>query len=936
MILSRKNSESLMTNYPIDIDASDELSKEAHETYTRRFAAVVQRAPERMAIKLKTPDGYTSISYGDAYRRINGIAIGLHMLGIRRGERVAILSENRPEWVIAYLGSYFAGTVAVPLDTQISPAEWRHLIDDSESRVVFVSGMLAPKLIAALDGAGIPDERIFIFDKHDAAKIGGSFGSCEEMIAGALSNENPPEIAESAPSDVVVIIYTSGTTGRPKGVPLTHSNIMHELRSIFGTLCMTSEDAFLCLLPLQHVLASLINVLLPLSKGGCSVFADTLKRAEIMQALSEAGISVFVTVPQFLYLIHNRIQDELSRKPAFARRIFRGMLTLNRLSLRYLKLNLGKKLFAGVHKNFSPRLKWLVSGGSGLDATVARDFHDMGFVVLQGYGLTETSSACTVTPAEQNVIGSTGPALPGSEIKILAPDETGIGEVLIRGPIVTEGYYKNPEATAEAIRDGWFHSGDLGRLDAKGNLFITGRAKEVIVLANGKNLYPDELEAHFLQSPYIQEIAIVGVNSADGRGEKPRAVVVPDFAYLKSKKIANTREVLGDEIATLSGRLPKYKRLMSYRIQAEPLPRTTTKKLRRMEIRRMEIRQMEEGIEHGAPPSPDIGMSAEDQALTESPLGREVIACLRRTHNRQEAISLDMNLELDLGFDSMERVELLSCLEEKLNVRLSDEAATGILNVRDLIVILEREADGPANTAAAARQSWKTLLSAPPAEGEYIFRPTGKFVEALKYPIRKALHYLLLKPLLRLETSGLENLPEKGPYLICPNHQSYIDPLVIIGALPHSVFSRMFFVGNSMIFDGLVNKYLMKILNIIPVDPDTHLLGAMRAGAAGLRQGGALCIFPEGGRTFDGEMTEFKKGAAILARELSIPLVPAAIAGAFEVWPRDSNRIRPHKVRVTFGKAFVPAESSAADPYQEDTERLRREVGRLFDDLRSC
>jgi len=550
-------------DFPADIDKNDDLSKKDYETFTRHFAAVVNRAPERTAFKLKTPDGYTSVSYGEAYRSIRGTALGLLMLGIGRGERIAILSENRPEWAIAYLGSYFAGTVAVPLDTQISPEEWRRLIDDSESKVVFVSGMLAPKLIAAIEGSGILTERIIIFDERAAVKNDGC-GSFNEMIEQSLGSENPPELPESAHSDVVVIIYTSGTTGNPKGVPLTHSNIMHDLRAIFSVIHFTSDEALLCLLPLQHVLACVTNVLVPLYKGGYVVFADTLKRAEIMDALSGAGITVFVTVPQFFYLIHNRIKEELSRKPAFARHVFRGMMTLNRLSLRYLKLNFGKTLFAKIHKTFGSRLRLLVTGGSGFDVAVARDFDDMGFTILQGYGLTETTGACAVTRVESNVLGSVGPALPGNEIKILSPDETGVGEVLIRGHVVTPGYYNNQEATNHAMRDGWFHSGDLGRMDAKGNLFITGREKEVIVLANGKNIYPDELETHYLQCPYIKELAVVGVSGEDWRGEKLHAVVVPDFAYLKSKKIANAREVLHDEIGSLSGRLPKYKRLMSY------------------------------------------------------------------------------------------------------------------------------------------------------------------------------------------------------------------------------------------------------------------------------------------------------------------------------------------------------------------------------------
>ena len=927
-----------MNNIPVDLDPNDTVAREAYETFTRHFAAVVRRDPERTIFRLKTPDGYASVSYGEAYRRIRGVALGLLSLGVRRGERVAILAENRPEWVVSYLGSYFAGTIAVPLDTQISPEEWRRLIEDSETRAVFVSSLLAEKLLAALNET-IPLERIIVFDTANsscAADIAGCV-RFDEFIEQAHAVENPPELAESTAEDVVTIIYTSGTTGHPKGVPLTHANIMGELRGLYGVIHIAESDALLCLLPLQHVLASIANVLLPLAKGGYVVFADTLKRAEIMQAMAEAGITILATVPQFFYLFHNRIQEELSRKSPLARRAFRGLLALNHFSLRYLKLNLGKMLFAKVHRSFGSRLRLFFSGGSGIDVKVLCDFQDMGFTIMQGYGLTETAGACALNSVEANTVGSVGPALPGAEIKILAPDETGVGEILVRGSMVMTDYYKNPDATRDAIVDGWFHSGDLGFLDARGNLFITGRKKEVIVPASGKNIYPDELELHYLQCQYIQELAVIGVRSEDGRGEKLHAVVVPDFDRLKSKKIANTREVLGDEIAALSSKLPKYKRLMSYQIQAEPLPRTTTRKIKRLEIKR----QVESGELRASndDTASDSTISTEDQVLLESAVGQEVLNCLRETCHRDETIAPGMNLELDLGFDSMTRVELLSSLEERLNFRLPDDAAAEILTVGNLITQIEKASGAVTPSGTRVRQSWKTILAEKPTDGKTMFRPSGMIVSVLKFMLLKTLYYGICKPFLRLETRGLEHIPKTGPCLICPNHQSYIDPFVLIAALPFGVFRRMFYVGYSAFFTNPIMKAAARITSVIPVDPDTHLLGAMQVSAEGLRNGGILCIFPEGGRSFDGEMMEFKKGAAILARELSIPIIPAAIAGAYEVWARNSRRIRLHKVRVAFGKGFRLEENAAAvseDLYQKDTNRLRQAVGRLFDDLRSA
>ncbi len=899
------------------------------KTFPEQFEEIVRRFPNRTAFCMKTPQGYPTTSYLEAYRQIRAVASGMLALGLKPGNKVAILSENRPEWVVAYLGTYLAGMVAVPLDAQISPAEWRRLIDDSDSYLVFVSGLLLPKLREATKDCR-PSRRLISFDA-----IPGDRDARNELpglIEWTIGLPSPPPLPECRPSDLATVIYTSGTTGDPKGVMLTHSNIVRELQCVFGAIHADENDALLCLLPLQHVLASIINVLVPLYLGGQVVFADTLKRSEILQALEEAGITILATVPQFFYLFHNRIQEELSKKSAIARRIFRLMLALNRFSMRRMKINLGKMLFSKVHQSFGARLRLFVSGGSSFDPEVAQDFYDMGFTIIQGYGLTETTGACTVTPVEKNVVGSVGPPLPGVDLEILSPDETGVGEVLIRGPMVMKGYYKNPAATEEVLTDGWLHTGDLGRLDAGRNLFITGRKKEVIVLPNGKNIYPDEIEAHYQKSPFIQELAVLGIADAQERGEKLHAVVVPNFDYLKSKKIANAREALRDEIAGLSNQLPKYKRLMSYRIQSEPILRTTTRKIKRIELKKMIESGQMQSVENGAllPASP------EDLVLMNSSTGREVVRCLRENYRREAPIDANSNLELDLGFDSMERVELLASLEQSLDLQLPEDFGSEIFTVRDLISRLEQQTGIAGRGGPAARQSWKSILSEESLKTEDLRIPhAGRLASIVKFAILKSAYCLLFRTLLRLEVRGLENLPEKGPYLICPNHQSYIDPFVLISALPYRVYSNMFFVGFSELFAGRFMKFGARFANVVPVDPDVHLLRAMKTGAFGLRKNLILCIFPEGARSYDGKLQEFKKGAAILAKELNVPMVPAGIRGAHKVWPRDSGRIRPHKVKIEIGKPVFPSSSDAADPYQQDIERLRNAVADLIADSRS-
>jgi long-chain acyl-CoA synthetase len=902
------------------------ISHSPPQTFNQKFEEIARRFPDRVAFRLKTPESYTTVSYREAFSQSKAVATGLRALGLDRGSRVAILSENRPEWVVAYLGVYLAGMIAVPLDTQISASEWRRLLDDSESRVVFTSGLLISKLRESIGNAPAQLHVVcfdpFVGDHDSRAELAG-------LVDWAKNLPAPPVLPECAASDIVTIIYTSGTTGAPKGVMLTQSNIVGELESIFGAIQADENDALLCLLPLQHVLASVINVLVPLYLGAQVVFADTLKRSEILQALQEAGITILATVPQFFYLFHNRIQEELSNKSPLVRRLYRAMLRTNRFTMRVLKINLGGILFSKVHRSFGSKLRLFVSGGSSFDPKVARDFRDMGFTILQGYGLTETTGACAVTRVENNVVGSVGPPLPGVDVKILSPDEAGSGEILVRGPMIMKGYYKNTAATEETIREKWFYTGDLGRLDAKGNLYITGRKKEVIVLPNGKNIYPDELETHYLQSPGIQEIAIVGVFSSQERGERLHAVIVPNFDYLKAKKIANTREFLRDQIAGLSNQLPKYKRLMSYQIQSEPLPRTTTRKVKRLEIKKL--------VESGALQSPENApvsttVGAEHKELMESAIGQEVVNCLRESYHRDMAIEPNTNLELDLGFDSMERIELLTSLEQALNLELPEDFGAEILTVRDLISGLEQQAGIIARTGTSSRQSWKTILSRESLNSAEAvqFRLAGPVLSLFKFVCLRLVCYLVFHPLLRLKTRGLSQLPENGPYLICPNHESYLDPFILLSVVPYRIFRKTFFLGYSMFFNRGLMKLFARVANIILVDPDAHLLRAMKAGAAGLRSGLILCIFPEGGRSFDGELQEFKKGSAILSRELSVPIIPAAIQGTHQVWPRDSVRIRPHKVQIEFGAPIFPAPSNAPDPYEEDIDRLRAAVASLI------
>ena len=373
---------------------------------------------------------------------------------------------------------------------------------------------------------------------------------------------------------------------------LTHANLDAERLRRSPIVSVNETDAVLGVLPLFHALAQMANLLLPLSVGARVVFLSTVSSTSLLEALDTRGITIFACVPQFFYLIHQRVTAEVAKRGRIARGLFRAIVGANVWLRDHAGANPGQRVFARVHRALGPKMRLLVTGGSQFDPAIGRDLYGMGFTLLNAYGLTETSGAATIMRPGDRFTTSVGQPLPGVEIKI-APsaarrlDEADDGEILIRGPIVMREYFSRADATAEALNDGWLHTGDLGRLDADGRLYITGRTKEIIVLASGKNLYPEEIEAHYRQSPFIKELCVLGLSRpGEPAAERLHAVIVPDEQVLRERGIVNVRELIRFELEGLSVQLPAHKRILSYDIWLEPLPRTTTGKLKRQEIER--------------------------------------------------------------------------------------------------------------------------------------------------------------------------------------------------------------------------------------------------------------------------------------------------------------------------------------------------------------
>ena len=907
------------------------------ESFYRRFVETATRYPNNVAVELQRVDGSSSAeesySYAELQRVAEHLGAWLQHSGIPAGARCAILANNGPRWVAAYLGVMAAGCVAVPLDTAFKPEQVAKLLKDSGTSLLFADathvevGKAAWASLSEVDPAA---PRVFLID----SATDKSFDTLDAVLS---TNVAPLTPAQTMPDDIAVLLYTSGTTSDPKGVMLTQGNLGAEAASVFKVIPVGPDDALLGVLPLFHALAQMANLLLPLAVGARVVYLETLNTTELLRALQERGITLFVCVPQFFYLIHERVMKQVESRGRTARAVFRLMLGLGHLG-GTIGLNLGRIFFAEAHRRLGTRMRYLITGGSRFDSKIGRDLQDMGFDVLQAYGLTETSGGAFLTRPNENVLGSVGKPLPGTEARIAKSDpssEDGSGEILIRGPIVMKGYYSRPDATAEILKDGWLHTGDLGYFDPRGNLFVTGRSKDVIVLSNGKNIYPEEVEAHYLQSPFIKELCVMGLESRPGEplAERLHAVIVPNFDVLRERKIVNAREVIRFDVEGLSAGLAPTKRVLSYDIWQEDLPRTTTRKLKRFEIRR---RVQEKG--NGAPDqaqalSSERKFSDDDRLWVANEDVQQAMKVFRSISKKEGEIHPDDNLELDLGLDSMERVELVVALEGALSAHVEESELANVYSVRELVkILLEHRGNG---AQGSARSGWEAVFASETTDPEV--------VETLNYSNLQAVFWFLFLRSMRviaqiayrIQITGLEKIPRERPFILSPNHQSFIDAPLIMSYFPFRLFCKMFYVGTSEIFGAGIRRRIARSMKLVPIDPDANLVPAMRAGAYGLRQGDSLVLYPEGERSISGEPKAFKKGAAILATHVQVPIVPVAIDGFERAWGRGRG-IRFFKdLKVRIGDPIDPPSATGATEktYENLTRKLRQSVLDMWLDL---
>ena len=816
----------------------------------------LQRFGDAPAVIAFSDAGMRTRSYRDLHRDVLALAGGLLSRGLGHGVPVAVIGVNSDAQVVLRLALAAVGAVAVPLDDMGSPEDFRRALDNSGARALFADSGILRDLPEASNG-GLSG--VWRLDDDDSDRT----GHWSELIGNA-----PDALPKVVPEDLAAIIYTSGTTGVAKGVPLTHGNFMFNVEALAkGGFVDTSDRAALPL-PLHHAYPFMAGLMVPFACGSTVVLPKAPTGPDVATALREAGATVMVGVPRLYEALVDGIRDRLAT--GFAGRLFGTLWRISAAVSRNRGPRIGKWLMWPVRRRFAPRLKMAVSGGARLDDDAAWRLEGLGFQVLTGYGLVETSSVTTYNRYGEGRIGTEGKPVEGSGLRIADPDRDGIGEVQISGPHVFSGYFGDSAATESVFTtDGWFRSGDLGRLEPDGSLAITGRSKDVIVLSGGKNVGPEEVETALSASPLIAE---AGVFERDGG---LAALVVPDEDALRQAETQRLEDALRIAVAGAGAGLAPYKRVTAYRILREPLPRTRLAKLRRFRLPELfEAAGARGAREEG----PEL-----DPALANDPKAGRILALMRARFG-DETIGLSTSPQLDLGVDSLAWLEIAQEIQSDLGVTLAPDALAGAVSLADLV---RAAIDAP--EAAPISPEEAVLPSR--------LRGLGRLVCWIAYWLNR----LLMKAAFRVRRHGPAPDPVR-PTILIANHASDLDPLVLAAALPWRSFSALWWSADRVrVFESASLRWLARIAQLFPIDDRNPAEGLAVAGGL-IERGESLVWFPESWRSPDGNLQAFMRGIGVLLTGRPVALAPAYIGGTFEVLPRHRRWPILRRVDVYFGE----------------------------------
>ncbi len=824
------------------------------ETLLDALDASAARFADRTALLIRPGFRTRKWTYRVLAELVPRVARVLADSGVRKGERVAIWSVNRPEWGIAYFAVQHLGGVLVPLDVRSTQDFSEKVVERTRPMLVLASTQTLERARAL----GLPI--------HTVESLPDLARDCAPLPRAALTGD-----------DLVEVIFTSGTTGEPKGAMLTHRNLLSNAESALQVFPLGPEQRLLSVLPLSHMFEQLGGFLAPLLAGASVAYPVSLQPAVLVRSFRQFGATMLLIVPQGLRLLNNAIErkvDASGKREAFER--------LHRWA-RPLPMPLRRLLFLPVRAQFGGRLRYVAVGGAALDPEIGARWMEMGIHVLQGYGTTECSPIVSFTPPERNKLGTVGPAIPGVEVRI-ADD----GEVLVRGANVFAGYWQNEEATRAVIDvEGWYHTGDVGVLDGDGFLTLRGRKKDMIVLADGTNVYPEDIEQVLAHDARVRDAAVVGVQRP---GED-----VHVHAALLFHDPGDADAVVRDANAKLSSS----QQIRGFTVwPEEDFPRTHTLKVRKRIVLERILTEQRIDAARAEQPAASASLSDVERLVAE-------IARLPA-----DAIRKQSRLSSDLGLDSLGRVELLGVIEEELGASIDDATLDPETTVEELERIV-----------AAAREERQ--------EGGIFGWPLNPLVRALGLLLQE----LLIAPLVwlcyRVKVTGRENLRGlRGPVMFAPNHCLHWDNGIILTAIPLGWRWHLSVAAAADdIFGNPLNGFASAVLvNAFPLAREGAIRRSLELLGARLDRDFSVLIYPEGKLTIGGPMQPFKSGTGLIAVEGGTPVVPMklkikdmSLADRLG-WPLRGD------VEVVFGKPLVFASETS---FVDATKRIEGAVAAL-------
>lgn len=775
-----------------------------------------------------------------------------------------IYAPNSEGWVYALYAIWAKKGIAVPIDATSTAEDLAYILSDCTPSHVWTTHTKMDTMREAMHQSGVHPKVLFI----------------EDMLSSAIDNATPNDAASPAPLSVLqlsddvlriaLIVYTSGTTGSPKGVMLTFDNLLANIEGVWKDVHIFDERRrTMMLLPVHHVLPLMGSVIAPLLSGGGIAICPSLSGTDIMATLNRGKVAIIIGVPRLWQTLYQGIKQKID-----ASLVTKALFWL---CAKIQSRKLSRFVFQSIRKKMGGHLDFCVCGGAALDIEIGRGMKTLGLDVLEGYGMTEAAPVIAFTRPGDIRPGCVGKALPAVQCKLKD------GELCAKGRNIMAGYYHRPEETAAVLKDRWLHTGDLATIDEEGYITITGRTKEIIVLSNGKNINPTELEFKLEKfTDLVKEAAVVP------EGDRLCAIIVPQKDWAQEKNEEELEAALKEQVLKpYNQSVETYKRVLNLFVFHGDLPRTKLDKLQRFKLEAL----LKAGVHTASKPE------LVEPTFEEYRLIKQYI--LDEKHPKQ-VLPTD-HIETDLGFDSLDKVGLQGFIEQTFGMELTVEDVARFANLADMA---EHVAQFKTQMERAD-VDWHALL-----HDEQVGQPlpdtwpTGPWLVHMFKTFFK-MHF-------RLASKGVKNIPAKGPFILAANHQSYLDGMFVMAYVnPRQIRNTYFFAKEKHVNTPL-RRWLASRHNVVVLHQN-NMKQSIQALGDVLRQNKNIIIFPEGTRTATGALGDFKKMFAILSLELRVPIVPVVINGAFEALPRGRKWPLPKKIVVEYLSPITPAEGSTYD-----------------------